>query len=331
MATAAPLLGIEDLAIGFPLRDRLIPAVDGLSLAVAPGETLGIVGESGSGKSLTARAVMGLVPRGGRITGGRIAYTTKAGTTQDITAMRRNGPEIRSLRGREIAMVFQEPMASLSPVHTIGAQIGTPLRHHHGLSARAARRAAIDLLDQVGMASPAEIADQYPHRISGGMRQRAMIAIALSCEPRLLICDEPTTALDVTTEAQIVELLAELQARLGMAMIFISHNVALVSEIADRVVVMYLGRSVESGPARDVLDGPRHPYTRALLRSLPAFADPGSRLEALPGAVPDPLSRPRGCAFHPRCSDRIAGRCDAVDPPFASSGRAHGVRCHLHA
>ena len=323
------LLSIENLSVSFSARSGNVPTLLDVSLQVSPGETLGVVGESGSGKSLTARAVMGLLPPGARITGGRIRFAPKDGAEVDIARLPPRGSAIRGLRARRIAMVFQEPMASLSPVHTIGAQVATPLRTHFGLSARAARAEAVDWLTRVRMPSAREVATQYPHQISGGMRQRAMIAIALSCRPRVLICDEPTTALDVTTEAQIVSLLAELQAEFGMAMLFISHNVALVSEIADRVAVMYLGQVVEAGTRASVLGTPAHPYTRGLLRSIPALAEPGERLATLSGNVPDAARRPSGCAFHPRCPERLDGPC-AVQPPRLSTRGGADLRCHLH-
>lgn len=325
-----PLLSVKDLSIGFHLRHLMLPAVEGITFDVAAGETLGIVGESGSGKSLTARAILGLVPSGGEVTGGSITYRPEASAPVEITTLPKNGKAIRSLRGGDIAMVFQEPMASLSPVHTIGAQIVTTLRQHNTLSKRAALDRAVELLDQVGMASPHDIAGQYAHQISGGMRQRAMIAMALSCSPRLLICDEPTTALDATTEAQITDLLAKLQSDLNMGMIFISHNIGLVSEIADRVMVMYLGQGVETGPAEAVLKAPGHPYTRALLHALPAFTEPGAALATLQGAVPDPTSRPKGCPFHPRCPEYAGEHCSTDVPARHEVADHHSARCHLH-
>lgn len=325
-----PLISVKDLSIGFHQRHLVLPAVENISFDVAAGETLGIVGESGSGKSLSARAILGLVPAGGEITSGQITYQPASGDPIEISSLPKNGRDIRSLRGSKIAMVFQEPMASLSPVHTIGNQISTTLRQHTDLSKRAALTRAIELLDQVGMASPAEIAEQYAHQISGGMRQRAMIAMALSCNPRLLICDEPTTALDATTEAQIVDLLAKLQADLNMGMIFISHNIGLVSEIADRVMVMYLGQEVETGPAETVLKTSGHPYTRALLAALPAFTEAGAELATLQGAVPDPTSRPTGCSFHPRCPEFAGEHCKTVRPVLHAIADRHCAKCHLH-
>lgn len=328
------LLEIRDLTIGCYLNGQFIPIVDGLDLQINTGEILGIVGESGSGKSMTARAVMGLLGPGLRIQKGQIIYFDQDGSAKDICKLKQNGRDIRKLRGNKLAMIFQEPMASLSPVHTIGDQISTTLRQHTDLSKKSARSRAIDLLHDVGMSSPEEIAEQYPHKISGGMRQRAMIAMALSCEPRLLICDEPTTALDVTTEAQIVELLYDLQQRLDMAILFISHNIALVSEISERIMVMYLGQAIETGDTTDVLKHPRHPYTRALLSSLPSLAEPGARLATIEGQVPEPTMRPTGCQFHPRCPDILNEKCSLVDPYKAKAqqfdGRSSKVWCHLY-
>lgn len=324
------LIKIENLSIGFSVRDHIVPIVEGISFSVGAGETLGIVGESGSGKSLTARAILGLVPPGGKITGGHITYQHEDGRLVDISGLPKNGKAIRNLRGAEIAMIFQEPMASLSPVHTIGNQIVTTLRQHTDLTKRSALSRAVDLLHQVGMARPAEIAEQYAHQISGGMRQRAMIAMALSCSPRLLICDEPTTALDATTEVQVVDLLSNLQNEMNMGMIFISHNIGLVSKIADRVMVMYLGQSVEDGLVGQVLDKPAHPYTRALLNALPAFVEPGAELATLQGTVPDPTARPSGCSFHPRCPEYLGQRC-ANDMPAVNLVKDHHfAKCHLH-
>lgn len=323
------LLSIENLSVGFAMGETLVNTLLDVSLRISAGETLGIVGESGSGKSLTARAVMGLLPPAARVSSGRIRFQGEEEDAVEITGLPANGRRIRSLRARQIAMIFQEPMASLSPVHTIAEQIETPLREHFRLSTRAARGEALDWLARVGMPAPRDVATQYPHQISGGMRQRAMIAIALSCQPKLLICDEPTTALDVTTEAQIVGLLSQLQTDLGMAMIFISHNVALVSEVAERVAVMYLGQIVENGSASAVFGSAQHPYTRGLLQSIPGLSEPGTRLSTLEGSVPDAFHRPPGCAFHPRCPERLRNGCD-IRPPELRKVNETETRCHLY-
>lgn len=276
--TMTALLSIKNLTVGFDKDRTFIPIIKELNFAIEPGETLGIVGESGSGKSMTARAVMGLLAPGLRIDQGEIIYNDRADKAHAIAALKRNGKAIRALRGREMAMVFQEPMASLSPVHTIGVQIATTLLQHTDLNKKQAAERAVELLDDVGMAKPSEVARQYPHRLSGGMRQRAMIAMALSCAPRLLICDEPTTALDVTTEAQIVDLLQDLQARHGTAIMFISHNIALVAEMSQRLIVMDKGNAVERGETKALLAHPKHAYTQRLLASMPALAKPGEML-----------------------------------------------------
>lgn len=272
------LLSIQNLTVGYDKDRVFIPLIKELNLEIAPGETLGIVGESGSGKSMTARAIMGLLAAGLRIDQGDIVYHDGAGNAHSIAGLKRNGKAIRALRGKEMAMVFQEPMASLSPVHTIGAQIATTLLQHTDLNKKQAANRAIELLDDVGMAKPAEVARQYPHRLSGGMRQRAMIAMALSCAPKLLICDEPTTALDVTTEAQIVDLLQDLQTRHRTAIMFISHNIALVSEMSQQLIVMDKGQAVETASTKALLAQPKHPYTQRLLASMPALAKPGEIL-----------------------------------------------------
>lgn len=268
-ARMGPLISVEDLRIGFVQGKALRAAVDGVSLCIAPGETLGLVGESGSGKSLTARAILGLTPPGAVQMAGRVMWQPPSAQPMDIARLPPNGPAIRALRGNRIAMIFQEPMASLSPVHTIGAQVATILRQHSDLRPRAIAEKVVDLLGSVGLPRPSQIARSYPHEVSGGMRQRAMIAMAISCDPDLLICDEPTTALDATTETLIMALLQDLQARRHMAMLFISHNIALVGQVADRVVVMKDGGIVEQGRTAQVLETPTQGYTRMLLDAVP--------------------------------------------------------------
>jgi peptide/nickel transport system ATP-binding protein len=292
-----PLLRIENLRIDVVGGDgtRL---VNGVSLAVERGRTMALVGESGCGKSITSLAVMGLLPAGVRVAGGRIEF-------DGVELTQASREQIRRLRGDHMAMIFQEPMTALNPVMRVGDQIAEPLRVHRGLSARTARRRVLELLRRVGIPAPERRIDSYPHEMSGGMRQRVMIAIAIACEPVLLIADEPTTALDVTMQAQILELLRELQRQSGMAILFITHDLAVVAEFADQASVMYAGRIVESGPVRELLDSPRHPYTQALLRSMPVLSAVSGvtrgRLPVIPGEVPRPHSRPSGCAFHPRC------------------------------
>ncbi|MFI7700378.1 ABC transporter ATP-binding protein [Nonomuraea sp. NPDC049480] len=306
------LLEIEDLRTHFLLDDGDVRAVDGVDLRVRRGETLAIVGESGCGKSVMARSILRLVDPPGRIMGGRITLHRGDGPVELAGADRRL---LRQVRWQDIAMVFQEPMASLSLVHTIGGQIVEAVRLHENAGKAEARRRAIEMLDRVGIPMPQRRVDSYPFELSGGMRQRAMIAMALSCRPGLLIADEPTTALDVTTQAQILDLLAGLQKDLGMAIMLITHDLGVAAQVADSMAVMYLGRVVEYGPAEQVLGAPQHPYTRALLRSLPRLGRASrTRLTAIRGMVPPPYARPDGCTFHPRCDSALAGRCETVVP-----------------
>ena len=323
------LLQLDNVQVHFPMREGLVKAVNGVSYHVNKGEVLGIVGESGSGKSIAARAIMRLLPRRAVDAGGVIRFRPRSGEDFELSSLSRNSRAIRQVRGNHIGMIFQEPMTALSPVHTIGTQIMRTVQLHKGLSRAAARERAIELLAKVQLPRPSELVDAYPHQLSGGMRQRAMIALAISCDPSLLIADEPTTALDVTTEAQILELLKQLQSELGMAIIFITHNFGVVADIADRVSVMYLGRIVETASVDDIFYAPKHPYTQALLRSIPRLGvDQGRRLPTIPGMVPDPFSVPSGCEFNTRCSHAIAGLCDVKEPP---EKRFNGQmsRCHI--
>lgn len=308
-----PLLDITDLRIEF----ETAAPVDGVSLALDPGRTLGLVGESGSGKTLTALAVMRLVPPPGRIAAGRITFAGRDLLTLDDRAM-------RAVRGRAVGMVFQEPMTALNPVVSVGAQIAEAAALH-GADRAMARARTIEMLRLVEIPDPERRADAYPHQLSGGMRQRVMLAMALVCTPQLLIADEPTTALDVTIQAQVLDLLASLQQRLGMAVLLVTHDLGVVAERADDIAIMYAGRIVETGPAADVLAAPAHPYTRALLASLPA---PGrrARLEAIPGSVPQPGNLPSGCRFRDRCRDAIAD-CAAIDPALRDVGAGRRVAC----
>ncbi|WP_090113778.1 ABC transporter ATP-binding protein [Limimaricola pyoseonensis] len=321
-AAGRPLLQVRDLQTSFRVGKSSVRAVDGVSFDLAPGETLAIVGESGSGKSVTSLSIMGLLPKGaGRVTGGSIRLDGR-----DLLGL--DEPQMRDIRGREIGMIFQEPMTSLNPVHTIGRQISEVVMRHQGLNRAAARRRAIEMLDLVGIPEPGRRVDNYPHEMSGGMRQRAMIAMAISCEPRLLIADEPTTALDVTIQAQMLELLRDLQARMGMAIIFITHDLGVVAEIADRVVVMYAGQVVESGEVAEIFDAPRMPYTAGLMNSIPRLGR-GSRrrerLKAIPGTVPSLFSLPPGCRFAPRCA-HAAPVCQ-TPPPLERIPGGREVRC----
>jgi peptide/nickel transport system ATP-binding protein/oligopeptide transport system ATP-binding protein len=290
------VLSVRDLRTWFQVDGQVARAVDGVSFDVRPGETLGLVGESGCGKTVTALSVLGLLPPNGRLEqGSSIVFQGSEELTQ-VTSRR-----MRDIRGGEISMIFQEPTTSLNPVQTIGDQVAEALRVHRDLSGREARAEAIRLLIEVGIPDPERRVDEHPHRLSGGMRQRVMIAMALSCDPRLLIADEPTTALDVTIQAQILELLARLRGRHGMAVLLITHDLGIVAEVCDRVVVMYSGQVVETGDVFDIFRRPAHPYTRGLLASLPTVDDPGRRLVPIPGTVPSPLALPVGCRFRERC------------------------------
>ena len=321
---AEPILSIEGLKTWFTVEGGTAKSVDGVSLTLHRGETLAVVGESGSGKSVTSLSIMRLIPEPpGRIVEGTIKLTGRDGVTRDLAQL--DEPAMRAIRGNEIGMIFQEPMTSLNPVYTVGDQIGEALRRHQGLGKRAAYERAIEMLTKVGIPDPARRAAEYPHRLSGGMRQRVMIAMALACGPAVLIADEPTTALDVTIQAQILDLMRRLQAELGMSILFITHNLGVVAEIADRVAVMYAGRVVEEGDVHDVFAAPRHPYTRALLASMPVLGS-RERLAAIPGQVPSAANLPDGCAFAPRCP-LAADACRAAPPPLEDTGDGHRVRC----
>jgi oligopeptide transport system ATP-binding protein len=323
-----PLLEVDDLKVEFATEAGTLWAVDGLSFTLKKGETLVIVGESGSGKSVTGLALMRLIASPpGRIVGGRLLFRPKRGQTRDLATL--SPAEMRDLRGNEIAMVFQEPMTSLNPVYTVGNQVVEAIRLHQGGTASRARAQALEMFELLSIPEPARRFSAYPHQISGGMRQRVMIAMALSCRPALLIADEPTTALDVTIQAQILDLIRRLQRELGMAVIFITHNLGVAAEIADRILVMYAGRGVEYGPAEAVLGAPRMPYTIGLLNSVPRLGlDPESEaLQAIPGNVPNPLDPPAGCAFHPRCRHAEIGLCDRRIPPLENCAPDHQLRC----
>lgn len=322
------LLSVQELCVAFDTEAGRVKAVDGVSLDVREGETLALVGESGSGKSVTSLAVMGLLPRPiARITAGRVLFRGRDGREHDLLCL--SAAALRRLRGDDIAMIFQDPMNSLNPAYTVGDQIAETLMLHRGESRRQALRAAEALLAQLGIADPGARLAAYPHQISGGMAQRVMIAMALACRPRLLIADEPTTALDVTIQAQVLELIARLKREIGMAVLFITHHLGVVAEIADRVAVMYAGRIVECGPTDAIFDAPRMPYTAGLLRSVPMLSTDAApqRLEAIPGEAPNPLRHPPGCSFHPRCIHHAPGICDTAVPVLEVCGTDHTVRC----
>jgi len=333
--TREPLLSVRNLKTYFTQDEGTVRAVDGVSFDVAEGATLGIVGESGCGKSITARSILRIVDRPGRIIEGEIHFRRPSanggGPTVDLAKLDANGAEMRSIRGAEIALIFQEPMSSFSPVHSVGNQIVEAIRLHQDVTPAQARAQAIEMLRRVGVSTPEERVDQLAYQLSGGLRQRAMIAMALSCRPTLLIADEPTTALDVTTQTQILELLRHLQKEDGMAIMLITHDLGVIAEMATEVAVMYLGRVVEQAPVDAIFYDPRHPYTRALLRSIPRMRlRTRERLLPIAGAVPHPYDRPAGCPFHPRCVEFMAGRCDAQAPTLKTVADRHAVSCFLY-
>lgn len=308
------ILSIENLKIGFEAdeSDRLVPAVTGIDLALKRGRTLGLVGESGSGKTITCLSILGLMPERARIVGGKIIFN---GT--DLVQQGRR--ELAKVRGSGIAMIFQDPMTSLNPVHTVGWQIAEALSLHQGLAKRAAMSGAIEILEQVGIPDPARRARDYPHQMSGGMNQRAMIAIALACRPKLLIADEPTTALDVTIQAQILELLARLKSEMDLSMIFVTHDLGVVSQVADDVAVMYSGKVVEFAPTADLFNAPRHPYTAGLMESLPKIDQDLKELPTVRGQILAPFVPVAGCRFRSRCAQAIE-RCATVAPVLDGNG-----------
>lgn len=331
-----PLLSVRDLKTHFFADEGLVRAVDGVSFDIYRGKTLGVVGESGCGKSVTARSMMRIVDRPGRIVDGEIILRRQApGSNQieevDIAQLSDRGQQIRDIRGESIGLVFQEPMTSFSPVHTIGNQIIEAITLHRPMSNEAAEDRAVELLTMVGVSRPRERLEELPFQMSGGLRQRAMIAMALACEPELLIADEPTTALDVTTQSQILELLQDLQDQNGMAIMLITHNLGVIAEMADEVVVMYLGEVAEKGTVDEIFYEPKHPYTKALLKSIPNIYQP-SRVElpTIEGSIPHPYNRPPGCPFHPRCPDFMPGLCDVQEPETVTTDTDHQVRCFLY-
>ncbi|HEY9075284.1 MAG TPA: ABC transporter ATP-binding protein [Anaerolineaceae bacterium] len=338
------LLEIRNLRTYFHLAEGTVRAVDGVDLDIKRRKTLGIVGESGCGKSMMSLSILRLVPVPGKIVSGEILYYRTVqqdnGSSQsnviDIAKLHPNSNEMRDIRGNQISMVFQEPMTAMSPILTIGRQITEAIILHQKVSKAEAREIAIDMLAKVRMPKPERTIDDYPFQLSGGMRQRAVIAMGLCCKPQMLIADEPTTALDVTTEAQILNLMRDLQQEFGMAILYITHNLGVIAEMAEEVAVMYMGKVVEQSDVRSIFYNPLHPYTQALLKSIPQLKDvltkydEKRRLQTIKGMVPDPYHHLKGCPFHPRCPEMISGVCDTVEPRVIQMDEGHIVRCHLY-
>ena len=332
---AKPLLEISGLKTVFPTDDGIVNAVNDVSFKINRGQTVGVVGESGCGKSITGLSLLQLVPSPGRIEAGEIQfYRNGEEAPLDIAQVSPKSELMREIRGNEIAIIFQEPMTSLNPVYTIGNQIAEAIVLHEQVDKKTARERAIEMIARVGIPAPTQRVDEYPHQLSGGMRQRVMIAMALCCSPTLLIADEPTTALDVTIQAQVLGLMQELQAEMGMAIMLITHDLGVIADLADEVVVMYAGRVVEKGTVDDIFYNPLHPYTQGLLRSIPVLGKtPQKTLPSIPGTVPHPLTLPVGCSFQARCSERMPA-CERMPELEGINGETenggHAVRCWLH-
>ena len=324
-----PLIEVKNLKIYFDTEGGVVRAVDGVDFSVEPEKTLGVVGESGCGKSVTAKSILSLIQMPpGRIEAGEILYH-KNGDVIDLTKLNPRGPEMRSIRGNEIAMIFQEPMTSLNPVYTVGNQIMEAIILHQDLSRKEAKNKAVEMLYAVGIPGPEQRIKEYPHQLSGGMRQRVMIAMALSCNPALLIADEPTTALDVTIQAQVLDLMDDLLKNFKAAIMFITHDLGVIANMADDVIVMYLGKIVESGDVKEIFSNPKHPYTRGLMKSIPSLdAVEKERLIPIKGVVPDPFDIPKGCSFEPRCPHGME-ICIKQQPPTREVTPGHRVACWL--
>jgi len=330
-----PLLSVRDLKTHFLMDEGVVKAVDGVTFDVNSGQVFGIVGESGCGKSVTMKAVLRIVEPPGKIVHGEILLNckTKDGDYQviDLTQLDANGAQMRSIRGAEIALIPQEPMSAFSPVHTVGDQIIEAIMLHQPVSKREARNIALQMFKDVGIPMPEQRLDEYSWQLSGGLRQRAIIAMALSCNPHLLIADEPTTAVDVTTQAQVLRLLRRLQEERNAAIIFITHDLGVIAQMADYVMVMYLGLVMEQGAVDDIFHAPKHPYTQALLRSIPSLeSTPRVELPTISGSIPHPFNKPKGCPFHPRCEKSMAGKCDVHTPALLPVGEKQWVSCFLY-
>ena len=336
----SPLLSVENLRTYFMLDEGIVKAVDGISFNVYPGQVVGIVGESGCGKSVAIKSVLRIIEKPGRIVDGRImwrrpgqanGHSSQVGEFIDLTELDAHGREMRAIRGGEIALIPQEPMAAFSPVHTVGNQIIEAILLHQPVNKAQARQIAIDRLREVGVPAPEQRINAYSWELSGGLRQRAMIAMALSSHPRLLIADEPTTAIDVTTQAQVLNLLRQLRVQHNTAIIFITHDLGVIAQIAEYVVVMYLGRVMETGPVDDIFHNPKHPYTRALLKSIPTVKSARRvKLPTISGSIPHPFNRPSGCPFYPRCPEFMPGICDQRVPSLEPPGDKQPVSCFLY-
>ncbi len=319
---------VDNLSTHFHLQEGTLKAVNNVSFTVPKGKTVGIIGESGSGKSVTAQSILRIVPKPGNIEQGNIWVHDTSGTPLDLVTLNPKGSTIRKIRWGEISMIFQEPMTSLSPVHTIGSQIIEAIQLHRTQDKREAEEITLDLLNKVGISNPKQRIAEYPFQLSGGMRQRVMIAMALSCNPRILLADEPTTALDVTVQAQILELLADLQSELHMSMVYITHNLGVIKDIADIVHVMYLGKIVESATVSEIFKNPQHPYTQGLIKSIPTLSvHKQQRLVPIQGSVPIPVNLPNRCGFFNRCPHAIQGKCEHLQPALVHNAMGHGVRC----
>ncbi len=334
MSQTIPLLSVRDLKTYFYMDEGIVKAVDGVSFDVFSGQVFGIVGESGCGKTVTMKAILRIVEPPGRIAGGEILLNKSETATPEVVDLAKfnpNSDEMRAIRGGEIALIPQEPMSSFSPVHTIGDQIIEAIRLHRPVDKAKARQIAVGLVKSVGIPMPEQRLNEYSWQLSGGLRQRAMIAMALSCNPRLLIADEPTTAIDVTTQAQVLRLLRGLQEQRNAAIIFITHDLGVIAQMASYVMVMYLGLVMEQGPVDEIFHSPQHPYTQALLRSIPSInSTPRVSLPTISGSIPHPFNKPKGCPFHPRCSKAMPGKCDVRTPALQTVGDNQLVSCFLY-
>lgn len=331
-----PLLSVHNLKTYFFMDEGVVKAVDGVTFDVNPGQIFGIVGESGCGKSVTMKAVLRIVEPPGKIVSGEILLNCKADTADrqivDLAKLDANSKEMRSIRGAEIALIPQEPMAAFSPVHTVGNQLIEAIRLHRPVDQREARKIALQMFKDVGIPMPDQRLDEYSWQLSGGLRQRAIIAMALSCNPRLLIADEPTTAVDVTTQAQVLRLLRRLQQDRNAAIVFITHDLGVIAQMASYVMVMYLGLVMEQGPVDEIFHSPQHPYTQALLRSIPSVnSAPHVTLPTISGSIPHPFNKPKGCPFHPRCVKAMPGKCDVRTPALTRVGEKQSVSCFLYS